>query len=154
MEILRRLHARWRLVIFLPLGYLLAGVLIYDRVFRARGHGLLRLGEEGTTIGLFFGGLFAVFLWRLLETLKRRHLLALVEARGDVARFLAVARQQQMMQFAVCDVASMPGFLLFIVTGEIHLLLVFLALSMLFYLRCFPSGRRLGEAMFRPDMVS
>jgi hypothetical protein len=155
-EIMRRLHSRWRLIIMLPLIYIFGGILVQRFHFQPDrgGEGFLPLDEEVYLVALFVGGAFAVGLWRLLALTERRQLLELTTLRSDPNAFLRRAREQQMMRFALCDIAAAPGILLFLLEGDLFPLMAFVVISLVLYLRVIPSGRKLGEAMFRPDMLS
>jgi hypothetical protein len=55
-----------------------------------------------------------------------------------------------LFQYGICDLAALPGLLLFLCNGDILLLAGFAVLSSLFYLRTLPSARLLGEALLQP----
>lgn len=151
MVILHRLHNRWRLAILLPLLYVMTGIALQRYAFAPGWKGLFVAGDEWMLAGLFIGGSSVAILWQLLGQMNRRELDALAGARGDADQFLKLAKDHQMLQFLICDIVSFPGIILFFMTGDLFLLVIFAVLSMLFYLRSFPSDRRLGEVMFRPE---
>lgn len=146
MAILDRLHARWRLAIMVPLGYMMVGMVVWKWAF-PDGRGLLPLGEGPRLVLLFGAGLSVAFLWLLLLKLTQRQYGILAEARSDPNNFLRAARNAQLRQFMVCDLAASPGIVFFLLDADIFLLGAFSASSLVFYLRAIPSGRRLGEAL-------
>lgn len=153
MEILHQLHKRWRLVICVPLIYLLLGLLISQFYFQPErgGDGFYPLGQEATMAVWMIGGVYVVFLYYLLDRLKKRQGFILSEYGNDPNRFLAKAKESQMAQFFVCDLAAMPGILLFLLNGGLFHLFVFIVISSFFYLYALPNGRILGQAMFHPS---
>ncbi len=153
LEIVSNLHARWRLVIFVPMVYLILGLLIVQLLFipRMNGEGFHRLSDSVTLIVIFLGGAMVMFLWYLLERMRIRMVEQLIPLRGDPAVFLSKAREHQMIQFLVCDLAASPGIVLFFLNGTIFPPVLFVFGSMIFYLRTLPSEYLLGRAFLLPE---
>ncbi|MCC6546820.1 hypothetical protein IT570_06585 [Candidatus Sumerlaeota bacterium] len=147
MVILRRLHGRWRLAVMIPPSYMIGGMLISTHYFK-RGGGLLEVSDPLKLIMLVAGAAFAILLWHLLTVMFRRQRQALEVAASGMGGYFKVAREQQMLQFLLCDLAVLPGIVIFLCTGDLFHLFMFIVISMFFYLRCFPSGRKLGEPLF------
>ncbi|HMX61743.1 MAG TPA: hypothetical protein PKD58_01600 [Candidatus Sumerlaeota bacterium] len=150
MVILRALHQRWRLAVAIPLLYMIAGVLVQAYLFKHNG-GLMEVSRTLLLVMIFLGGAFSVLLWHLLTALFRRQQASLAEAAGSIDSFAGAAFRQQKIQFITCDLAALPGIVIFLCTGDLFHLVMFIVISMFFYLRCFPSGRKLGEPLFLRD---
>lgn len=153
MRIMNRLHGRWRAIIFLPITYLLLGLLISQFYFEAErgGAGFLPLSDGTRTIVLFVGGAWVVFLWLLASRLRMRETVALAEISEKPNDFLGRALEHQWIQFAVCDAVALPGIILFLLDNDLFGLFAFVMISSVFYLRTMPSAKRLGLAMFHPE---
>lgn len=151
MEIMGRLHARWRIAIMVPLVYLGLGTFAVETVFDgSKGRpGLMPMSEEAFGLGCLFGGLLLGALWVTINRLKGREFEELSGVADDPPEFLRLAQRHQFTQFTVCDLAASPGIFLFLLQGELVALFLFVVASEVFYLRAFPSDKRLGEAMFR-----
>ncbi len=151
-EIVRRLHNRWRLVITLPLLYLLVGLWMWNAWILPDlgGNGLITMSDGAYIVLSGIGGAFVFVMWRLLERFRLLQFIALTESRKSVNLFLDRASRYQMLQYAVCDVVTLLGLLFFVMRGDVPIFLAFIFLGMVFYLRSIPSEKRLGRAMFAP----
>jgi hypothetical protein len=94
-------------------------------------------------------GFFLGFIWIVLGRSLTGQYEALRATASAPEDFLREAQRHQLTQFMQCDLAASPGIVLFILQGDILVLILFVLVSMAFYLRAFPSGQRLGEAMFQ-----
>jgi len=152
-QTLASLHRHWRLATCLPAVYLLGAVLLQRFYFLPElgGRGLMPIPQDVEVAALFVGAVVVVLLHRLLVTLRDMHLAKLAAVAHDAKEFRARARSQQYLQFSICDFACAPGVTLFLLQGTILPMAVFLMASLFFYLTILPSGRKLGEAMFRPE---
>lgn len=154
VQIIDKLHQRWRLAVMTPLVYLFLAWLFMEKYLEPQGKsGLMPLSEPVFVLLLLLFTLVFVVLWRGLEQKVRLDLLTLTESREDPAAFLQHARRQQLLHFAFCDLANLPGILLFLLQGAVFPLLLFCLGSMVLYLRTMPSSRLLGQAFFRPDLL-
>lgn len=147
-ETLRLLHTRWRYVIFIPLVYLLLGLAISHWYFTPHrdGRGFYPLQPDTTAIFYALGGIFVLLIF--LRTLHKRrvHLLELKAVEEDPRAWREKALEQQMTFFLYSDVATGPGLLLFLLNGDPGALVVFVMVSLAFYLWTMPTPALLGIA--------
>ncbi len=150
-RIIARLHARWRLVVGIPLFYIVAGVALRNLLFVPEfgGEGFLPPGDVIIALLVGVGVLGVGFGWMLLGRMLLRQPLLLVGLRGDANAFLERALELQLSTFLVCDLVASPGIVLFLLTGDLVYLVGFVLASSVFYLRALPSERRLGAAFLR-----
>lgn len=155
MQILHRLHRRWRAAICLPIAYVMGGLILESLYFQpARdGNGFYPLSDQITVILLFMGGSSIMVLWYLLARVRYRQAVELIPLREMPLEFERRALEYQLQQFVLCDLVAMPGIVLFLLNGSLFPLFAFAITSSIFYLRVLPSERLLGRAMFRPDLL-
>lgn len=149
---IRGLHRAWRLATLIPMVYLLAGLALQSYWFTS-GEGLMPLSEGSKMLLVGGGALLAVTLWALYNRLEARHLLTLKETRDDAEGFYQLASEQQLQRFILCDLASMPGIVVFLFDLDAAALMAFCLISMVFYLRAMPSERKIGTAFLRPELI-
>ncbi|MCC5876745.1 MAG: hypothetical protein JJU11_11050 [Candidatus Sumerlaeia bacterium] len=141
--LLNRLHGRWRLVTLVPIVYLLLGLAISQYYFipQRQGKGFLDLSPGGVQFlfGIGIGLVFVmVVLFRRVRMRHREELIML----GDFPEVLeSRTLEQQLFQFALCDGVAFPGIIIFLLTGSEAALVVFVFISLLFYLAILPRER-------------
>lgn len=150
MAILAGLHRRWRAAVILPFAYMIAGLLVSRYYFEAHkdGSGILPLGDATKLVLVFIGGAVITTIFYLRQAMGRVQRMRLAEVAGSPDSFNARAKDSQMIQLALCDLASLPGIVIFVLDNDLAMLAIFSITSMAFYLGAMPSGRRLGEVFF------
>jgi hypothetical protein len=145
-DLLARLHARWRLVMMMPLVYLLGAAALnrWYLVPHRGGRGFLPLGEAGLAVGVGLGAALVGLLWVLMGRLRRvqREEIALLGAQPHLQAPRLV--EQLWMRLGLCDLAAGPGLILFLLDGNGPVLLSFLLISLGFYLREMPRAADLA----------
>ncbi len=146
-KIMRSLHRRWRLVIFLPPTYLMMTIMIQEFYFNPSrgGSGFLPLNPAIKTLFYFVGGILIFLLWYYFDRLRGRHYAELLSYRENPRDFLLVAREHQLMYFMICDSSFLPGAVIFLSDGDLKGVLTFIVVSSIFYLKALPSEKKLGE---------
>lgn len=147
-ETLRLLHQRWRVVIFIPVLYLLIGLAVSHWYFvpHRDGRGLYPLQEETSGILFILGGLVVSLLFLRALFKRRANLLELKAVEEDPRAWREKALEQQMTFFLYSDLSTGPGLILFILNGDPVPLVAFIMVSLAFYLWSMPSPASLGVA--------
>lgn len=141
--LMRRLHRRWRLVTLVPIVYLLLGLAISQFYFipHRQGSGFIDISPNWVQFlfGLGFGLVMVILV--LFRRIRMRHRDELFMLGGFAELQKSRTLEQQLFQFALCDVVAFPGILIFLLSGSEVALVLFVFLSLLFYLAVLPRAR-------------
>jgi hypothetical protein len=145
---IRRLQWLWLGMLFLPLAYLIACVLLGKWLFNdpegPRGFLSLSPGGMKTLIAL---GVIAVALGEaLLLYFRRRSDHLLDEAAEDIERFGALLQRRLLFLGAVCDTVSFLGLIGFLLTGDLRAMFALGAASYFLYIQAYPRDELAGKA--------
>lgn len=126
----------------MPLSYLLIGLGLNQYVFK--GDGMLPLADALSLTLLFAGGVFVMLLWYMIGRQTQRQAQILHPLKGDTEEFAKTAFHLQLRLVLLCDLAALPGLVLFVMDADLIALFAFVIASSLCYLKTLPSGQALG----------
>ncbi len=147
--VMNRLHRRWRLIISMPFLYLILGFFIWRFYFLPSrdGQGFWAMSEFFTYLFLIMGGMLGLFLWVALNRLRVRETIIFLSPRFQKEDPFETAKSLQLLQFALCDLATFPGIILFLLLGEPYYLVAFVIFSSFLYLQALPQRPLIEELL-------